>query len=394
MKFQPGLIPRFNNDYNFNDFLYGIKSIFTSNYLGLNRLSVAFDNGDFFFTNNGRSSLFVILRSLNLPSNSKVGVPLYSCIVVFDAIIKAGYIPCFIDIDFSNYTMDPRDLKNKISELSAIVVIHTFGRPADMDEIKKVANGIPIIEDCAHSLLSEYKGKKTGTMGVASFFSLAKYISAGGGGMIIINNKELLENVNKEMSLLSKHEKLNEIKHSIFVYFYSFLYHKPWFGGFAFSIASSLDKKVDISDKKGFEAAKVKKSDLSVFLKKMETFRNKVELQRKNSLILLNELHYTGLILPLEKKDSWSNYFLFPIFFNSKEKRDKACEYLKEKGIDTAKLYNMVPEIARTLYGYKSDCPNAEKLANSVLTIPNNYSLTAKEILKISNIIKKLGELT
>ncbi len=58
-------------------------------------------------------------------------------------------------------------------------MVHTFGRPADMDSISRVANDIPVIEDCAHSLLSEYKGRITGTMGVASFFSFKKYIAAG-----------------------------------------------------------------------------------------------------------------------------------------------------------------------------------------------------------------------
>lgn len=392
MKFQPSLIPRFNNDYNLNDLVHGIKSVFANGNHDLSVISAMFDYRNFYFTNNGRSSLYVILRSLNLPDGSKIGVPLYSCTVVFDAIIKAGYVPCFIDINLSNYTMNPQDLEDKIDELSAVVVIHTFGRPADMDEIKKVANGKPIIEDCAHSMLSEYKGKKTGTIGLASFFSLAKYISAGGGGMIILNDNVLKKKFEREIISLNSPTSLNDIKHCFFVYMFSFLYHKPWFGGFAFYVGSFIENKVDIADKKGFEATKVKKSDFATFFKKLEKFREKVELQRKNSYILINELQHTDLTLPYEHKDTWCNYFLFPILFDNKKKRDNACEHLRNLGVDTAKLYSRTPSTARQFYGYKGDCPNAEKLADKVLTIPNYYSLNEKELLKITTAIKKIVE--
>jgi len=390
MKIQPSLIPRFNYDYNINDLLYGIKSIFTKNNNDLSILSKIFGNKNFFFTNNGRSSLYIILRSLDLPAGSKVGVPLYSCTVVFDAIINAGYVPCFIDIDPENYTMDPHDLGNKINDLRAIVVLHTFGRPADMEQIMKVANGIPIIEDCAHSLLSEYKGKMTGTIGNAAFFSLGKYISAGGGGMIILNEREYEENIKRELSLLNSPTILNDINHALLTYIFSFLYHKPWFGGFAYHIGLSIENKVDIANKKGFKATNYRKSDFNIFLRKFETFREKLELQRNNSQKLMNELQNTDLVLPYERKNTRCNYFLFPILFNNKQNRNKAIEFLRRRNIDTVNLYNMTPTLARQLYGYKNDCPITEQLADRMLIIPNYYSLTDKELLDIVRAMKKL----
>lgn len=393
MKFQPSLIPRFNNDYNFNDLIYGIRSLFIEKNNDLSILLRIFGNRNYFFTNNGRSSLYIILKLLDLPIGSKVGVPLYSCPVVFDAITKAGCIPCFIDVDINNYTMDPKDLKDKIDELGAIVVIHTLGRPADLDEIKKIAKEKPIIEDCAHSLLSQYRGKITGTLGVASFFSLGKYISAGGGGMIILNDDKLNGKFKHEIELLYSPTMMREIKHSLFVYIFSYLYHKPWFGGFAFYIGTAFDNKMDIADKKSFEVTKIKKSDMHVFLNKLETFSEKVEKQRKNSKMLLEKLQNTDFVLPYELKDTKCNYFLFPIVFNNKEKRDTIHEQLRNSGIDTVKLYNLTPGIAKKFYGYNGNCPNAEKLAERVLIIPNYYTLSNKELLKISNSIIKSGEL-
>ena len=226
----PCLIPRFNMDYNFKDFCYGVKSIFQKDNFDLKPLESIFGKRTFLFTNSGRSALYVILRALNLPKGSKIGVPLYSCTVVFDAIVNAGHVPCFIDIDLDNYTMDPYDLEEKIDDLSAVVVIHTFGRPADMDEIRKVAGDKPVIEDCAHSLLSEYKNRLTGTLGDAAFFSLSKFISAGEGGMIILNNNDLVDTVQREIGILDNQSILREIKHSLIAYTRSFFYHKPWFG--------------------------------------------------------------------------------------------------------------------------------------------------------------------
>ena len=393
MKPLPGLIPRFNLDYNFNDFVYGVKSIFTNSF-GLKPLESIFGDRSFFFTASGRSSLYIILRALDLPKGSKIGVPLYSCTVVFDAIVKAGCVPCFIDIDLSNYTMDVQDLEEKVEDLSAIVVIHTFGRPADMDEINEIAGDKPVIEDCAHSLLSEYKSKKTGTIGDASFFSLSKYISAGEGGMIIMNNNEFEDDFQRELALLNIPSSLSEIKHSLFVYIYSFLYHKPWFGLFAFSLGSYIENSVDIAGKRTFSASKIGKSDLGVFLRKIETFRGKVEMQRRNSQMLLGELKNTSLILPYERKDTRYNYFLFPVLFESKNKRDTTCEYLRKMGVDSAKLWSMTPLVARQLYGYKGECPNTEEFVDRILTIPNYYSLTEKELLKVISVIKKIGEST
>lgn len=399
MKPMPSLIPRFNFDYTFNDFIYGLKSTFgNKSDFDLSHLESIFGSNFFFFTNAGRCSLYVILRALNLQKGSKIGVPLYLCTVVFDAIIKAGHVPYFIDIDLCNYTMDPEDLKEKSGCLDAIVVVHTFGRPADMDKIMKIAKaeGIPVIEDCAHSLLSEYKGKKTGTMGVTSFFSFRsrKYISAGEGSMVILNEDNLQDNFQREINLLVEPSSLNEIGHCFFTHAYSFLYHKPWFGMFAFPLGSYVRNKIKKIDKREFEVKKIRKSDLKIFLRKLEVFKERVEKQRKNSQILIEELQNTSLILPHENKDTYCNYYLFPVMFENKEKRDFACNYLRSMGVDTAKLWYMTPSVARWIYGYyREDCPNTEKGVNSLLTIPNYYTLTNNEILKIADIVKKLDKI-
>ena len=387
------MIPRFNKDYDFKDVIFSIKSIFRRDAIEFKTLHSIYGDRTFFFINTGRTSLYVILRSLNLKKGSKIGVPLYSCTVVFDAILKAGCVPHFIDIDLDNYTIDIGDLAEKIDGLSAIVVIHTFGRPADMDRIKEVAGDVPIIEDCAHSILSRYGEEQTGTIGFASFFSFKKYLSTGAGGMIVLNDEEFVERFRREVGLLKSYTIIEEIRDISITYGHSFFYHRPWFGLFAHPVGSYLRSISNrCSGVEDIKANKIRKSDLYLLIRKLNGFEERVELQRKNSFFLLDELRDTSLVLPYEKKGTYCNYYLFPMRFDNKKERDEAHVRLRDMCIDTAKLYGETPRKAKRFYGYVGDCPNSEILADTVLIIPNYYTLTEMDLVKITNSIKKMEE--
>ncbi len=394
IKLDPNLIPRFNIDYGLRDLIDSIKSIYSSKKANFKVLRKIFPDTKFFFTNSGRTSLYVILKSLDLPEGSNIGIPLYSCTSIFDSIIKAGHTPAFIDIDLENYTMDPSDLQKKIDGLSAIIVIHTFGRPADIDEIKKVSKDIPIIEDCAHSLLSDYKGKITGSMGDMSFFSFRsrKYISAGEGGMILVNNSSYLGSLMEKICCLESNKISDEIKHSLSTYTISFLYHRPWYGLFVFPIGYFMRSMSEMKIKNNINNNNIRKSDYAIFRKKLEIFKENMELQREKSKFLLEGLRNTSLKLPFEKKNTKSNYYLFPILFNHKNDRDSMWKYLQKNGIDSAKLWSSTPKISRQFYGYQGDCPNSEKCADSILTIPNYYTLDKRQLNYIIHHIKKKDE--
>lgn len=385
----PNLIPRFNIDYSFNDLWVNLFPVIDDYN---NELMRIFGNKSFFFTNSGRSALYIILRSLGIPKGSKVGVPLYSCTVVFDAIIKAGFIPEFIDIDLENYTLDQVDLRKKINNLKALIVIHTFGRPADMDGIKGIARDIPIIEDCAHSLFSLYKGKMTGTLGNASFFSFKKYPSAGEGGMIILNDMSLKDNLEKLIFELHVPSKFNEIQHSFATYAHSFLYHRPWYGTISFPIGSMIINRNENETRGDFSVNLIRKGDMAVFMRKIGSLKGKIEKQRYFSKIIIEEIRNTSLIIPNETKGTWCNYFLFPIRLKNKITRDMIHVNLRKSGIDSAKLFSETPQISRRIYGYKGECPNAEELSDTVLIIPNYYMLSEKEIIKMADNINKLEE--
>jgi len=391
IKPDPMLIPRFNIDYGMKDFIHSLTNLKTE--ANTTQLTELFYNSSIEYTNSGRTSLYVILKALNLQAKSNVGVPLYCCPSVFDAIVQAGHRPLFLDIDPENYTLSPEHLEEKIDEIEALIAIHTFGRPADLDKIQKIAGEKPVIEDCAHALLSKYKGKLAGTIATAGFFSFrtGKYISAGEGGMVTTRNPELAENVKKEIQKLPEPSDTDEIKHTVKTYARSTLYHRPLFGLVSLPLGSRIEDKVDLMNKYSFKTTKIRNTDLQVVAKKLHSFQDKVERQRKNSQYLLENLEGTGLKLPFETKDTYCNYYLFPVQVNGLSKRDEIGESLRKRGIDTAKLFSKTPEIAKKNYGYKEGCPNTERVAENILVIPNHFTLSKKELDQIVDAIKMTG---
>jgi len=140
-----------------------------------------------------RSSLYALLKSLEYEKGSEVLLTGYTCEVVPNAVINAGFVPIYVDIDPSSYCMDPLQIEKSITTKSRVIVIqHTFGIPAHIEEILIIArkHNLYIIEDCAVSLGSKYKGSLTGTFGDAAIFSfeLSKTITSCWGGMLLLNS--------------------------------------------------------------------------------------------------------------------------------------------------------------------------------------------------------------
>jgi perosamine synthetase len=111
-------------------------------------------------------------------------------------ILFQNAIPVFADLDPETYTMTPESIEQRITDrTAAIIVVHLFGHPADMDPILKIAakRNIPVIEDCAQAYLTEYHGKLAGTIGIMGCFSLqqSKHMTAGDGGIVITDDDDL-----------------------------------------------------------------------------------------------------------------------------------------------------------------------------------------------------------
>ncbi|MFC5402971.1 DegT/DnrJ/EryC1/StrS family aminotransferase [Cohnella soli] len=143
------------------------------------------------------AALFVALKALKLGYGDKVAVPAFTFLATAGAVVSAGAVPVFIDIDES-IGMDPIDLDKKLSaddEIKAVIIVPLLGYPCDMDALLAVARkyGVRVIEDVAQSCGASYSGRKLGTLGDIGVFSfqMNKLITAGEGGAVVTNDPNL-----------------------------------------------------------------------------------------------------------------------------------------------------------------------------------------------------------
>jgi hypothetical protein len=150
-----------------------------------------------FYFFKGRIALYAILKAIGIKSGGEVIIPGFTCVVVPNAIIYVGAKPVYVDIDLETYNIDPNKIKEKVTEKTkAIIAQHTFGIPAEMNEILAIAKkyNLYVIEDSCHAIGFKYKGKEVGTIGDAAFFSSqwSKPVTTGLGGWARINNPDLI----------------------------------------------------------------------------------------------------------------------------------------------------------------------------------------------------------
>ena len=151
-------------------------------------------------TEYGRMALYFILKSMDLPPGSEIIVPAFTFWVVPEITRVAGLTPVFADIDPSTFTLTGDAVRRALTPRTrAVLPTHLYGLACDMDPILELArqHDLKVIEDCAHSLGAEYKGRMVGTLGDASFFSFQAFkpLNTFGGGLAWVRDAELARRV-------------------------------------------------------------------------------------------------------------------------------------------------------------------------------------------------------
>jgi perosamine synthetase len=161
---------------------------------------------------NGTAALETAVSSLGIKQGDEVIMPSFTIISCALAVIRAGAIPVFADCDPVTWNIDPVSIRKKItSRTKAIMPVHIYGLPADMNEILKIAEeyGLMIIEDAAEQIGQKYFGKPCGSFGDISTFSFYpnKHITTGEGGMVVTDDDELADRCRSIRNLCFKPEK-------------------------------------------------------------------------------------------------------------------------------------------------------------------------------------------
>jgi len=356
-----------------------------------------------FSFNGGRSSLFAILKSLNLPKQSDVLLQAFTCNAVPNPILWAGLNPVYIDCS-NDFNIDTEKLKALIltNKRKVLIVQHTFGLPANMDEIIYIIrqNNLILIEDCAHALGSEYKGQKVGTFGDMAFFSFSrdKVISCVYGGMAVTNDDEIgqkLGQLQKEFGQPSYFWILQQILHPILLHFIILPMYNFLNLGKIFLILSQwfhiLSKAVSWREKRGLKPEYFPRALPNALAIIAQNQFNKLDRFNKHrqeiSELYFKELEYSNFILPSKNG----------IFLRFAVKHPKANEIIYQawhkENILLGDWYTtpIAPDDTKlNEIKYKiGDCPNAERLSKETLNLPTHINISMQDAQRIVNFLKK-----
>jgi dTDP-4-amino-4,6-dideoxygalactose transaminase len=153
--------------------------------------------------NSGTDALILSLRALGISSGDEVITPSHTAVATVSAILSCGATPVFVDIDSTSFTIDPALANEAVtSRTRAIVVVHLYGHPCDMDALQNIAlkHRIHLVEDCAQAHGAEWRGRKVGTFGTIGCFSFypTKNLGAiGDGGAIVTNDSNIADRIRR-----------------------------------------------------------------------------------------------------------------------------------------------------------------------------------------------------
>jgi len=344
----------------------------------------------------GRVALYAILEVLGVKKGDEVITQAFTCIAVPEAIIAIGAKPVYVDIKSNDVNMDVDDLSKKISQKTkAIIIQHTFGIPANIDDIAKIAQlrKIPIIEDCCHTLTSTYKGKMIGTFGVGSFYSFewGKPVIVGIGGSAIVNNDSLLEKLKSYYIDYKLPPQFSQLRLRLQYIVHNILYNpsRYWFGRYLYHKMASLG--IAEGNYNPIQEGESKSQDYSL---RMSEYHKKLlerEIEKINNLTShskwvasqYRDRIKSNVVCHLKVSNNCKViYARYPLIARDKQKLlDKA----RKENIEVADWYSTPIHPVKSdqwplIYYKKGLCPNAEKMSKQIVTLPTNKKVTEKDI--------------
>ena len=372
----------------------------------LKKVKLQYDYKAAFLFGSARSALYTILSSLNYGPKSEVILTGFTCDVVPNAVIQAGLMPVYADIDLSNYCMSPKSVMECITKNTKVLVIqHTFGIPADVDALLKIAqkHSLYVIEDCAVSLGTKYKESLTGTFGDAAIFSfeLTKTITACRGGMLIINSlkDEVIAKVAKyyieeipEQKNIYKAMLLLQLGISGLLYHPRILPVGKYLVAGLFKIKLfdySISKEEKLAQKPQNYLHKLSHEQAAVLSRQWDRLPSIVSKSRANVEYYMHELEYLlnkEFIDYVKKCDI--NMVRFPLLLSERERIILSCNRLKvEIGLWFTAPLSSDRTNQELFYYKKGQCPTSEGICSTIINLPvhcrlskDDRNITVKEV--------------
>lgn len=310
-------------------------------------------------TSSGTASLHLALATLGVGKGDEVILPTLTHCCCANMVVLAGARPVLVDSENKTWNIDVDRIEERITERTkAIMPVHLYGHPADMDPILGLAedHGLYVVIDSAEAHGAEYKGRKVGGMGDLECFSFYanKIITTGEGGMIVTNNQELAE---KAVMLRDQaYEKERRFLHR--------------FVGFNYRM-TNLQAAIGVAQ-----------------MEKIDKF---IEARRRNARLYNSLLEQVeGIKLPPEAEWAKNVYWMYSILVEDSFglSRDELADYLKEAGIETRPFFypiHLQPIYAENPQGER--CPIAEELSQKGMNLPSAATLRRREIEYVADCI-------
>jgi len=323
--------------------------------------------------NSGTDALYLALGALNVSVGDEVIIPTFTFIATALCISYTGAKPVFVDIEEETYNIDAQKLEEAITEKTkAIILVHLYGQPANVDEILAIAQkrNITIIEDACQAHGATYKGKKTGSLGNIGCFSFypTKSLGAfGDGGIVVTNDNE----INEKIQMLRDYGRKGRYEHKIKGY------------------NSRLDT--------------VQAVILSAKLKYLDEWNKMRSIQAAYYCQQLKDI--PGVIIPMIKEDRMHVFQTFAIRVFDPDTpngsklqlkcwdRNTLCDKMKEKGVSVL-IHYPIPIHLQEAYAdcghQKGDFPVSEKIADEILSLPMFPHISKEQIDYVCASLKEL----
>jgi len=380
-------------------YLSGIPSIrFKDLYNGKNKMESTFPFNhkrcQYYFS--ARYALAGGLKAIGINPGEKVLIPSYNCGVELGPFYHFNIEPVFYKVD-KNLRVDIEELvRIKDKNIKALMITHYLGFPQEIDEIEKYCKekNIYLIEDCAHSFLSNFKEQQLGSYGDIAFFSILKTLPVPNGGLLIINRDELNYNLEKEKpNIFTTMSHMIELYHlktfsdnkiiekliseSLYLFWKNIkhllaVYKKTINPGALYLIRPDSDYFIE-------NIMKWEASSFTLRIIRNTNFDSIKMIRRRNFEYLLNHfLKNERGILPFTKLPPGVCPLFFPIILESGEKREKLYKTLKNKGVITHPWWDRFhPKVPW------DEFPDAVYLKSRLFGIPIHQDLTLNHLDRV-----------
>lgn len=314
---------------------------------------------------NGTVAIHLALAALGIGKGDEVIIPSFTMIATAFAVCYTGAVPVFVDADKETFNIDVNKIEEKITpRTKAIIPVHIFGNPCDMDAITSIAkkHNLYIIEDAAEAHGAEFNGKKAGSFSdIASFsFFANKNLTTGEGGMVVTDSEE-------------NYKKCRYFKNMCFPVDAPRVYSHEDIG-FNYRM-SNLHAAIGLAQ-----------------TEKADEYR---DMRIKNAKLYMEKLSgCPGIIFQKDQANGLNVHWMNTIVINPLEyghTKDELVAHLKENGIDTRLLFVSMHR-QKSLKDFGCDCsgeyPVTDWLTENGCYLPSASSLTEKQIDYICSIIK------